>query len=151
MDRSGEHVGAHPGAGHAVHAADHGKQKVPQSLRVLLRAHLASRLGLPPASASFGTEEQGREQLITALRGRRVLIVADDVREAGQLEAITGLAPKCTVLFTTRQDKLAHEVKAKQVVVRATPQKGPATSDTYALAGFPKALALIDKACGVKR
>jgi WD40 repeat protein len=84
---------------------------------VVLLADLASRLGLPPAAASFGTEEQGREQLITALRGRRVLIVADDVREAGQLEAITGLAPKCTVLFTTRQDKLAHEVKAKQVVV----------------------------------
>ena len=36
-------------------------------------------------------------------------------------------------------------------VTVAAPQKGPATSDTYALAGFPKALALIDKACGVKR
>jgi WD40 repeat protein len=84
---------------------------------VVLLADLASRLGLPPAAASFGTEEQGREQLIAALRGRRALIVADDVREAGQLEAITGLAPKCTVLFTTRQDKLAHEVKAQQVVV----------------------------------
>ena len=84
---------------------------------VVLLADLASRLGLPPAAASFGTEEQGREQLIAALRGRRALIVADDVREAGQLEAITGLAPKCTVLFTTRQDKLAHEVRAKQVVV----------------------------------
>jgi len=41
--------------------------------------------------------------------------------------------------------------KAKQVVVRGTPQKGAATTDTYALAGFAKALALIDKACGVKR
>ncbi len=41
--------------------------------------------------------------------------------------------------------------KAKQVVVRAAPQKGAATTDTYALAGFAKALALIDKACGVKR
>ena len=41
--------------------------------------------------------------------------------------------------------------KAKQVVVRGTPQKGAATTDTYALAGFGKALALIDKACGVKR
>jgi hypothetical protein len=41
--------------------------------------------------------------------------------------------------------------KAKQVVVRGTPQKGAATTDTYALAGFPKTLALIDKACGVKR
>jgi invasion protein IalB len=41
--------------------------------------------------------------------------------------------------------------KAKQVVVRGMPQKGTAMSDTYALAGFAKALALIDKACGVKR
>ncbi len=41
--------------------------------------------------------------------------------------------------------------KAKQVVVRGTSQKGAATTDTYALAGFAKALALIDKACGVKR
>ena len=41
--------------------------------------------------------------------------------------------------------------KAKRVVVHGVPQKGPATTDIYALAGFPKALALIDKACGVKR
>jgi invasion associated locus B (IalB) protein len=41
--------------------------------------------------------------------------------------------------------------KGKHVVVRGTPQKGAPTTDTYALAGFPKALALIDKACGVKR
>jgi hypothetical protein len=41
--------------------------------------------------------------------------------------------------------------KAKRVVVRGEPQKGPSTTDTYALSGFPKALALIDKACGVKR
>ena len=41
--------------------------------------------------------------------------------------------------------------KAKQVLVRGTPQKGAATTDTYALAGFGKSLALIDKACSVKR
>ena len=41
--------------------------------------------------------------------------------------------------------------KSRHVVVRGTPQKGPQTADTYALAGFGKALALIDKACGVKR
>ena len=41
--------------------------------------------------------------------------------------------------------------KAKQAVVKGTPQKGPPTIDTYALAGFPQALAAIDKACGVKR
>jgi hypothetical protein len=41
--------------------------------------------------------------------------------------------------------------KAKQVVVKGDPPKGPVTTDTYSLAGFPKVLALIDKACGVKR
>jgi hypothetical protein len=41
--------------------------------------------------------------------------------------------------------------KGKQAVVKGVPQKGPATTDIYPLAGFAKALALIDKACGVKR
>ncbi len=41
--------------------------------------------------------------------------------------------------------------KGKQAVVKGTPQKGPATTDTYPLAGFAQALALIDKACDVKR
>jgi hypothetical protein len=41
--------------------------------------------------------------------------------------------------------------KSRDVVARAIPQKGPGTSDTYSLAGFGKALALIDKACGVRR
>ena len=39
--------------------------------------------------------------------------------------------------------------KAPQVVVKGDPQKGSATTDTYPLAGFAKAMALIDKACGV--
>ena len=43
---------------------------------------------------------------------------------------------------------LAH---GKSAIVKGTPQKGRATTDIYSLAGFPKALALIDKACGVKR
>jgi hypothetical protein len=41
--------------------------------------------------------------------------------------------------------------KAKQAVLKATPKKGRGTIDTYSLAGFAKALALIDKACDVKR
>ena len=36
-------------------------------------------------------------------------------------------------------------------IVKGQPQKGPATTDIYALDGFPTALALIDKACGIKR
>jgi hypothetical protein len=41
--------------------------------------------------------------------------------------------------------------KAKQAVAKGNPQKGPGTTDIYALNGFPQALAMIDKACGVKR
>jgi hypothetical protein len=42
--------------------------------------------------------------------------------------------------------------KGQNAVVKGTPQKGnKPTTDTYALSGFAKALALIDKACGVKR
>ena len=41
--------------------------------------------------------------------------------------------------------------KGRRAVVKGQPQKGPTTTDIYPLNGFPKALALIDKACGVKR
>jgi invasion protein IalB len=41
--------------------------------------------------------------------------------------------------------------KGKQAILKGTPQKGQPTTDTYSLAGFAQALAMIDKACGVKR
>lgn len=41
--------------------------------------------------------------------------------------------------------------KEKDAVVKGTPKKGHGTTDTYSLSGFAKALALIDKACNVKR
>jgi hypothetical protein len=41
--------------------------------------------------------------------------------------------------------------KGTQAVIKGTPQKGPPTNDIYALAGFAQALAMIDKACGIKR
>lgn len=41
--------------------------------------------------------------------------------------------------------------KGKDVVVKATPPKGAAISDSISLKGFSDALAAIDKACGVKR
>jgi hypothetical protein len=41
--------------------------------------------------------------------------------------------------------------KGKETIVKGTPKKGHPTIDTYSLAGFSKALALIDKACDVKR
>ena len=54
---------------------------------------------------------------------------------------------------TAELDKTIVSVLAKgeQVVVRGIPAKGPPTTDVYPLAGFAKALALIDKACGVSR
>ena len=41
--------------------------------------------------------------------------------------------------------------KGKQATVKGTPQKGPATADTYSLAGFSQALERVQKACDVKR
>ena len=54
---------------------------------------------------------------------------------------------------TSELDKTIVETmaKGKQAVVKATPQKGPATTDTYSLAGFAQALAMIDKVCEIKR
>jgi hypothetical protein len=54
---------------------------------------------------------------------------------------------------TSDLDKTIVEAMAKgrQAVLKASPAKGPQTTDTYSLAGFTQTLALIDKACGVKR
>jgi hypothetical protein len=54
---------------------------------------------------------------------------------------------------TSDLDKMIVETmtKAKQAVVKGIPEKGRPTTDTYSLAGFAQALAMIDKACGVKR
>lgn len=54
---------------------------------------------------------------------------------------------------TAELDKSIVEAmaKGKQAIAKGMPQKGPATADTYSLAGFAQMLALIDKACGVKR
>lgn len=46
---------------------------------------------------------------------------------------------------------VAAMVKGHDAVLTASPEKGPQTTDIYSLAGFSKTLALIDKACGVKR
>lgn len=54
---------------------------------------------------------------------------------------------------TSELDKTIVEAmaKGKQAILKATPQKGPQTTDVYSLSGFAQTLALIDKACGVKR
>jgi hypothetical protein len=54
---------------------------------------------------------------------------------------------------TSELDKTIVEAmaKGKQAVVKGTPQKGPPTTDTYSLTGFAQAVAMIDKACDIKR
>jgi Invasion associated locus B (IalB) protein len=54
---------------------------------------------------------------------------------------------------TADTDKTIVEAMAKgrKAVIKGTSEKGPATTDSYSLAGFTQTLALIDKACGVKR
>lgn len=46
---------------------------------------------------------------------------------------------------------VATLAKGTNAIVKGEPQKGRPTTDVYALSGFSRALALIDKACGVKR
>jgi len=54
---------------------------------------------------------------------------------------------------TSDLDKTIVEAMAKdkQAILKATPLKGKPTTDTYSLAGFSQVLAMIDKACGIKR
>ena len=54
---------------------------------------------------------------------------------------------------TSDLDKTIVEAmaKGKQAVVKVIPQKGQPMTDTYSLAGFTQALAMIDKTCGIKR
>jgi hypothetical protein len=65
-------------------------------------------------------------------------------------------------LFTNKESAWASDAatdklltsalaKGKQAVVKATSERGTATTDTYSLDGFGPALALADKACNVKR
>ena len=91
---------------------------------VALLGDLANQLGLPNAAAGFGTEEQGRNQLVAALRGKRVLIAVDNVCEPRQLDVLFGLALRGTVLFTTRLSKLARSLKVREVIVdKLTPDQ----------------------------
>jgi hypothetical protein len=46
---------------------------------------------------------------------------------------------------------VATMAKGSHAVIEGTAQKGPTITDSYALSGFSRALALIDKACGVTR
>jgi len=88
-----------------------GSQRAP----VLLLDTLAGQLRLSLAAAGFAAVEPARDELARALRGKRVLIVLDDVTERSSLDACLGLAPDCTVLFTSRLTGLPGSVGAVHV------------------------------------
>jgi len=50
---------------------------------------------------------QGRDKLGAVLAGQRMLVAVDNVAERSPLDALTGLVPGCTVVFTTRLPGLA--------------------------------------------
>ena len=89
----------------------------PRQDPMALIASVANRVGLSDAAVGFVAVEQGREQLMRALRSRRLLIVVDDVRERPPLDAFADLPPSCTVLFTTKLPELAAAVKATEIQV----------------------------------
>jgi hypothetical protein len=109
-------------------------------------------------------------------RGRPHLLVthrtADQAANVVSIEAGYEYAPKAEVsltidkqnwtFFTDKETAWARDAdtdraivaamaKGRQLIVKGKSLRGVATTDTYALEGFSEALALIDKACKVKR
>jgi WD40 repeat protein len=91
---------------------------------VVLLALLARRFGLSDSESGFTTMEQGRDKNATLLRNKRVLIVVDNVWERDPLDAVIGLSPGCTVLFTTRLAELASTFNVTPITVdKLTPRQ----------------------------
>ena len=65
----------------------------------------------------FATVAQGRDKIGAVLRGKRMLVALDNVWERGPLDALLGLAPGCTVMFTTRLPELATTFGATKISV----------------------------------
>jgi hypothetical protein len=89
----------------------------PNADSVALLATMARRLGIAGADAGFTTVGQGQDALAAALQGKRVLIAVDNVWSRAPLDAVLGLGPACTVVFTTRKAELASTVSATSIEV----------------------------------
>ena len=122
-------------------------------------------VGQPQKSDSAGTPRKAPSAMVTHRPAENIANVVSFVEgyalkdgsevalEVGdkKFELFTkddGAWARTAELDRTIVGTLAH---AKSAIVKGTPQKGRPTTDVYSLAGFAKALALIDKACGVKR
>lgn len=108
---------------------------------VSLLADLGRRLGLPETTLGFTTLSHGRDRLAAALRERHVLVVLDNVWERDPLDAVTGLAPTCTVLFTTRLPETATTFAAAQIRVdELTPEQAIALLEQWTGPGAARTL-----------
>jgi hypothetical protein len=122
-------------------------------------------VGQPQKSDSAGTPRKAPSAMVTHRPAENIANVVSFVEgyalkegsevalEIGdkKFELFTkddGAWARTAELDRTIVSTLAH---GRSAVVKGTPQKGRPTTDVYSLAGFAKALALIDKACGVKR
>lgn len=119
-----------------------------------------------PAKSLPANASRGRVDLqVTHRPGEKALNVVDF--ELGYA-AKTGSSAELDIdgkkftLFTNKESAWVSDVvsdkavanalaKGKQAVIKATSERGTATTDTYSLAGFGQALAFADKACKVKR
>jgi hypothetical protein len=122
-------------------------------------------VGQPQKSDSAGTPRKAPSAMVTHRPAENIANVVSFVEgyalkegsevalEIGdkKFELFTkddGAWARTAELDRTIVSTLAH---GRSAVVKGTPRKGRPTTDVYSLAGFAKALALIDKACGVKR
>ena len=122
-------------------------------------------VGQPAKSDSAGTPRKAPSAMVTHRPAENIANVVSFVEgyalkegsevalEVGdkRFELFTkddGAWARTAELDRTIVGTLAH---AKSAVVKGMPQKGRPTTDVYSLAGFAKTLAMIDKACGVKR
>ena len=119
-----------------------------------------------PAKSLPANVTRGRVDLqVTHRPGEKALYVVDF--ELGYI-AKNGAAAELDIdgkkfaLFTNKDSAWASDAatdkavalalsKGKRAILKATSERGTATTDTYALDGFGQALALADKACKVKR
>lgn len=103
---------------------------------VLAVTHRAKSTGEVSVNASFGFKKDAEAEIL--ISGNKHAFFAQGqtawAKDASADKAI-----------------IAGMIRGRDVIVRATPAKGTAVSDTVSLMGFSDALAAIDKACGVKR
>lgn len=122
-------------------------------------------VGHPEKSEPAGTKRKPAMAMVTHRSGDNVSNVvsfAEGYPLNEENDVIVEVGPEKFPLFAKNDTAWARTAdldrsivgalaKEKRAVVKAVPKKGRTTTDIYALNGFSKALALIDKACDVKR